>query len=164
MTKRISWPVAIALSALLCISGAMPALARGGGGHGGRIGVTRAHRAVALVRGALFSTARFDAGSPRIGAGPLNQPGDFIRTRGVSGNVGSVVGWPYLWPLDSTPGVISLTGSDAPSTPQVIVVAGSAADAPPRSAPDPDYGYVPGCRAIPGGYHCDTQRRPATEP
>jgi hypothetical protein len=51
--------------------------------------------------------------------------------------------------------------------PQVIVISGSNyAQGPMAPAPGdpPDYSYVPGCHAIPNGYHCDTPRPEAPAP
>jgi hypothetical protein len=162
MCVRMVWLPAIALMAAVGTSG--PAAARGGGGGG--LGFAAPHAAFAAR--APFATGRFHAGTRRIARGPfIRGPfirgGDFGRGRGVARNIGPVVAWPYLWSLDAGPQVIQMPGSDPPSAQPLIIAAGP----PPQSygpAPLPDFSYVAGCHAIPGGYHCDPPQPAAAKP
>jgi hypothetical protein len=159
------WLPAIAAFGFLGTASLAPAMARGSAG-----GVVAAgHRSIFVGRGQV-SMPRFRAGSPRIiangafnGRNGIGNRNDFGRQRA---DLGSIVAWPYLWSLDPTPESFALTGDPAPSTPPVIVVSGSPANALQQTAQaaPPDFSYVAGCHAIPGGYHCDTPHRPATPP
>ena len=147
MCIRIAWIFVIMLMAAGGTSG--PAAARGGGGG---IGYAVPHAAFASR--APFATQRFHAGTPRIAGGRFVRRDDLGRGRGTGRNFAPVVAWPYGWSLDPVPEVIQIQGADAASSQPVIIAAGP----PPQTAEPaalPDYSYVAGCRAIPGGYHCD---------
>jgi hypothetical protein len=86
---------------------------------------------------------------------PFN--GDRLRQRVLTGFPASGI-WPgFGWP--DTQYVEVPTTTDGASQTQLqphIVVVQSDTAAHTASEPPPDFGYVPGCRAIPNGYHCDT--------
>jgi hypothetical protein len=73
-----------------------------------------------------------------------------------------------FWPLSIWPDGVLTSQYDVPpvqevpqATPEVIIVGGTVGGTGPAPSDDPasrtppDYSYVPGCRAIPNGYHCD---------
>jgi hypothetical protein len=152
MRRRLFWLLAFAVSGVVGTAGMAPALARGGA-----TGVVAAGpRSFAH---APFARPQFRGGFPRaVVAGRGNQgfnlQNDLLR-RGAG--LGAIVAWPYLWSLDPAPEQISLAGDDPPAAPQIIVVSGSPGGAPTPAAltVPPDFSYVAGCHAIPGGYHCD---------
>jgi hypothetical protein len=127
----------LALVAGFAVAWVDQALARGGGG--GHAGV--------VVRGGVVRP-----GVPRFGRAPGRE---FARARGVRRLAGPVVALPYVWPLDPAggPQVVSVPIVEPAPLPPVFVVAGA-----PVSAVVPDFGYVRGCLAIPGGYHCEVPR------
>jgi hypothetical protein len=156
MSARIFWVLPIATLGFLATADMAPALARGGATG---VVATGPH----FAGHARFASPHFRAGSPRIAADRFNGQNDFGRQRAT---LGSVVAWPYLWSLGPAPEEISMTGDPAPSVSPVIVVSGSSNDSALRSTPQapPDYSYVAGCHAIPGGYHCDTPHGAGTPP
>ena len=64
--------------------------------------------------------------------------------------------WPgFGWP-DATQAVAA-PAIDATAQPQPeVIIMHSDTAAHTASEPPPDFGYIPGCHAIPNGYHCDT--------
>ena len=86
------------------------------------------------------------------GAGHAGVCGDRQPCReGPSGYGGPGSVWPYLGATEPA--------TATPVAPEVVVVGGApqAGGVPAPAAMD--FGYVPGCRAIPNGYHCDPPRR-----
>lgn len=170
MSKRVFWlPTIGAILGLLGTGIMSPALARGGGGGGGG-------GSPALARGGGgggggghgLSTLRFPArispilrtgrfGTPGIVGGPRNFQNNVFRRGGAFPNSGLAGIWPYpWWPTDTMPAQV---GTAVPSAPQVIVISSSnyaQGRIPPTPGDPPDYSYVPGCQAIPNGYHCET--------
>jgi len=67
--------------------------------------------------------------------------------------VGGEYWWPDWWPGGSQIEEYS-PAPEPPSQPQVIVIHADNI-APSVAEAAPDDGYVPGCHAIPNGYHCD---------
>jgi hypothetical protein len=70
-----------------------------------------------------------------------------------------VVTWPYLASdYEYATQAAAPAEIQAPNYPTVIVLAdpGRQPQEPPLAGTPPDYSYVPGCRAIPNGYYCDT--------
>ena len=66
--------------------------------------------------------------------------------------------WPGFWWPDATQAVAAPT-IDATAQPQLqpqVIIMQSDKAAHTASEPAPDFGYIPGCHAIPNGYHCDT--------
>jgi hypothetical protein len=156
MSAHTFWALPIAALGFLVTADLAPALARGGATG---IVATGPH----FAGHARFAPPHFRARFPHIAARRFNVRNDFGRQRAT---IGSVVAWPYLWSLGPAPEAISMAGDQIPTAPPVIVVSGSPNDAPLRSGPQApmDYGYVAGCHAIPGGYHCDTPRAAGTPP
>jgi hypothetical protein len=78
------------------------------------------------------------------------------RDRHKQASVATTV-WPFTPFVDTSAAQLVPIDNQPPAEPQVIIV--SNAQQPqsdrPRSDMPPDFGYVPGCRAIPNGYHCD---------
>jgi hypothetical protein len=153
-----------AITLLTIVATATVAQARGG--HAGT-GFTHHH---AFSHHRAFShhipTAAQRLARARIIGDRFNASRDFDRGRIAPRNFGSAVAWPYLWPVDPFWGSTALAGSDAPSTLPVVVVP-SSPETPPQQtaqATPPDFSYVAGCRAIPGGFHCDPQQRSASPP
>jgi hypothetical protein len=67
--------------------------------------------------------------------------------------------WGSIWPGDWWPGLnyqLPQQVQASSAQPQIIVIGGDSegrvAETPEAT---PDYTYVPGCHAIPNGYHCD---------
>jgi hypothetical protein len=68
--------------------------------------------------------------------------------------------WPYEPYIDTSPAQVAPTESEAAPAPQVIIIQ---SDNPARFRPTKpeaplDFSYVPECRAIPNGYHCDDHK------
>jgi hypothetical protein len=160
MGERVFWlPMIAAILGLLGTGSMSPALARGGGGGSG-IGISRFPAGFPARVSPVFRSGRI--GIPRIVAGHGGIRSNAFRRGTPFFNQGLAGIWPYpWWPTDTTPAQVGTAG--APSEPQVIVISGSNY-APGRIAPPPgdppDYGYVPGCHAIPNGYHCDAAPAP----
>jgi hypothetical protein len=159
MGERVFWLPMIAIILGLLETGSMaPAFARGGGGAHG-IGIGRFPARVSPI----FRSGRIRARGMVAGPGGV-QNGGFHRGAAFR-NPGLAGIWPYpWWPIDTTPTEV---GAAVPSEPQVIVIS-SSNYAQGRIAPapgdPPDYSYVPGCHAIPNGYHCDAPRHEAPAP
>lgn len=119
----------------------------------------------ALAAGAMPAWAWDGTGrlSPLVGRSvPPVRAGraEEFRFHGRSGlNGGSaVVIWPDTSLLDTAPEEVTAPPEPpAPAGPEVIVLGTQphGTSEPAVRQPLPDYGYVPGCRAIPNGYHCD---------
>jgi hypothetical protein len=158
MGERVFWLPTIAVILGLLGTG-NPALARGGGGGGAHgIGIGRFPARVSpIFRSGRIGTPGLLAGSRGVRNGVFRRGAPF-RNPDLAGI------WPYpWWPIDTTQGwpidtMPAEVGTAVPSEPQVIVISGSnyaqGHIAPPPGDP-PDYSYVPGCHAIPNGYHCD---------
>ncbi len=170
MSERVFWLPMIAVILGLLGTGSMaPAFARGGGGGGGAhgIGIARFPARVSPI----FRSGRI--GNPGVIGGLGGFQNNIFRGGVARRNPGLAGIWPYpWWPIDTTQGwpidaTQSQVGTAVPSEPQVIVISGSnygqghSAQAP---GDPPDYSYVPGCHAIPNGYHCDAPRHEASVP
>jgi hypothetical protein len=193
MSERIFRLSAIILLSLLGTVSIAPAWAKGGGGHGsGTAGGHGAGRSgghgsgIAHGSGVAHGSGIFRA--PTAFAGPVLRFGvrsstitpptsgslraspivprrinvaDELRARGRGSfeNGFPIGAWPY-WPT------IGTVGGEAPSSPAVIVVSAAQTPASQRTLSDqfPDYSYIPGCHAIPNGYHCDTTQKQAASP
>jgi hypothetical protein len=167
MGQRVFWLPMIAVILGLLGPGIMsPAFARGGGGAHG-IGIARVPARVSPI----FRSGRI--GTPGVTRGLGGVQNDVFRRGAGFGNPGLAGIWPYPWwpidttqgwPIDTTPAQV---GTAVPSEPQVIVISSSnhaqGRTAPPPGDP-PDYSYVPGCHAIPNGYHCDAPGHEAPAP
>lgn len=158
MNHRYFWLPAIATLGLCAAGGITPVSARGGG-HG--IGISSYPRTLSVP--APRVSAHDGAVTPRV----------FVGRSDLRSRRGNQIenGWPVgLWPYGSTwypaPLETSAGGDDMPANPQVIVVSGLITNAPERTAPQApaDYSYVPGCHAIPNGYHCDVARKDTATP
>jgi hypothetical protein len=155
----------LVVSAAALVGASTAAGARGGGGGGGafiRFSSGGAH----FAAGSHFVS---HSGGHAIISRPLNT-NLVSRSQGIRGffNWG---GWGGYWPpgcyggwssncgyaSSATPVVIVAPPAPAPQPPQVIIIRDSPA-APALADPPPtgDCSYIPGCHAIPGGYHFDT--------
>lgn len=154
MGKHVTRLPAIAILGLFATCSIAPALARGGGGGsgGGRGSAAFAgHGPRAFVRSHAMIR--------RFAGRNIAFQNNLRLHRGAQWQSGwPIASWLYSWPIDTTPVGIPLVGSERQAGPYVIVIADSLNRAPERTAPSllPDYSYVPGCHAIPNGYHCDT--------
>jgi hypothetical protein len=168
MGERVfSLPTIAVILGLLGTGDMSPALARGGGGGAHGIGVARFPSRVSPI----FRSRQI--GIPGLIGGLGGIQNNVFRGGTARRNSGLAGFWPYpWWPIDTTEGwpidtTQAQVGTAAPSEPQVIVVSGSNY-AQERIAPTPgdppDYSYVPGCHAIPNGYHCDAPRHEAPAP
>ena len=157
MRVRMFWSLAIAIQCLLWTGGITPAIARGGAGQvvGARV----------MGHGGVW-------GNPRLPYdGQLRYRMDYNKWQ-----YGYYDNWPYRsynqWQYGGAGGVWPsgpYTSADFPAiqdqtpvSPEVIILSNSPQVGFPPSPPPPaipmDFGYVPGCRAIPNGYHCDPVR------
>jgi hypothetical protein len=159
MGERVFWlPMIAAILGLLGTGSMAPAVARGGGGGHG-IGIARFPARVSPVfRLGRIRTPGFVAGRDRV-RNDVFRRGDAFRNSGLAGI------WPYpWWPYDTTPADV---GTAVPSEPHVIVISDSnytQGRIAPTPGDPPDYSYIPGCHAIPNGYHCDAPRPEAPAP
>ena len=160
MSERVFWLPMIAVILGLLGTGSMaPAFARGGGGAHG-IGIARFPARVSPI----FRSGRI--GIPGVIGGLGGFQNNGFRGGTARRNPGLAGIWPIIprWPIDTTQAQV---GTAIPSEPQVIVIS-SSNYAQGRIAPapgdPPDYSYVPGCHAIPNGYHCDAPRHEAPAP
>lgn len=62
---------------------------------------------------------------------------------------------PYGIYFDGSSGIDDPVGSDASAGPEVIPLQSPVSPLPATSEPPLDLSYIPGCRPIPNGYHCD---------
>ena len=134
--RRALWLSALLLG-MLAISSHVDARGGGGGSFSrGFRGFSGVHRPVFAARHvhALGSQRRQSFGQTTYPIG-----GDYW--------------WPDWWPGDSQIAEY-LPAPEPPSEPQVIIIHANNSGAPMADAA-PDYGYIPGCHAIPNGYHCD---------
>ena len=146
MYKRIIWPLAIVIPCFFGMGGITPAWAWGGGGPagqthgGGDAGGLGGHQ---NPRQCQSQYGQWSYGRSRYGRSQY----------GMSNGA-----WPYGPYIGATE---SMVPDGAPVQPQVVVLTNAPQPAPaPATAPVPmDLGYVPGCRAIPNGYHCDPPRQ-----
>jgi hypothetical protein len=173
MRKRISWLPTIVILSLLGTGSIAPALARGGatgsGGarassaffvHGSRT-FTRSHavtprfaarnRAFIARNIGVRNGLRFRGGNQFLNSWPLGFWPDWWSDS-----------WPYSWPTGTTP----VAAGQGPSDPSVIVISSVPNLAPVQTPPQapPDYSYVPGCHAVPNGYHCDVHPNAGAAP
>ena len=65
---------------------------------------------------------------------------------------------PYGIYFDGSSGDGGPDASDASVSPEVILLPSPGTPPPATSEPPLDLSYVPGCRPIPNGYHCDVPR------
>jgi hypothetical protein len=102
---------------------------------------------------------RSHEGTPRFAGHNAFQSDRFGR-RGAPRNRESLLIWPYSSIDGAIPVEVPVAGSEVSSDPQVIMIPGPAGGAPGQTAPEApaDYSYVPGCHAIPNGYHCDASQ------
>jgi hypothetical protein len=161
MSERVFWLPMIAVILGLLGTGSMaPAFARGGGGGGGAhgIGIARSPARVSPI----FRSGRI--GIPGVTGGLGGFQNNVFRGGTARRNSGLAGIWPYpWWPIDTTEGwpidtTTAQVGTAVPSEPQVIVISGSnyaQGRIAPAPGDPPDYSYIPGCHAIPNGYHCD---------
>jgi hypothetical protein len=99
---------------------------------------------------------------PRAAA-VIDLPRESERRRGP--NRGTIAAWPYPWSPDAGP----IQAAEPPTPHPTVIVLSNAAPshaALPSPPEDrlPDYSYVPGCHAIPGGYHCDIAHNAPASP
>jgi hypothetical protein len=126
---RIVWSLVIIIPCLLGTAGMTPALAWGG--------MIQAGPARGMGHGVVWGGPRL----PRQGHSRYGVPG-------------------RSWPSGPyTSADVPAFQDETPVSPEVIVLTSSPPfGAPPAMPPaQMDFGYVPGCRAIPNGYHCDPQ-------
>jgi hypothetical protein len=136
-----------------------------GGGHGS--GTFRAPTAsvipafqLGIQAGLLRPPVRGGLGAPPIVPRQINVADELRRRgRGPFENGFPIGAWTY-WPY------IDTVSSQAPAAPTVIVASAAPTPASQQKPSDqlPDYSYIPGCHAIPNGYHCDTTQKPAASP
>lgn len=73
--------------------------------------------------------------------------------------------WPYGAYFDGLPADDYSSGADISGGPEVFVLPPTTS--PPQGIAEPvpplDFSYVPGCRPIPNGYHCDDANRQASK-
>ncbi len=134
---------AIALLGIITLGGTLPAYAFGG--HAAapmhiqrEVGRLRAQRRIMVPRREPHSN----------------------RGRAIDNNVASAFGSdsPYF---DGLPADVYSDGTETPAGPDVVLLP----NPPSVTAPNPaleaplDFSYVTGCRPIPNGYHCDSQRQ-----
>jgi hypothetical protein len=168
MGERVfSLPTIAVILGLLGTGDMSPAFARGGGGGAHGIGVARFPSRVSPI----FRSRQI--GIPGLIGGLGGIQNNVFRGGTARRNSGLAGFWPYpWWPIDTTEGwpidtTQAQVGTAAPSEPQVIVVSGSnytQERIAPTPGDPPDYSYVPGCHAIPNGYHCDAPRHEAPAP
>jgi hypothetical protein len=164
MRKRISWLPAIAMLGVL----STPAFARGGAGGSGTAPASSAF----FVHGSAYGARTFARNHV---ARRITVPNSaFIarnfgirndlrfRQRNQLQDVWPIGAWPYSWPMDTAP--VTVDGGLA--NPSVIVISAAPSSAPERTGPQtpPDYSYVPGCHAVPNGYHCDVSSKAEAKP
>jgi hypothetical protein len=139
---------------IIAVAGALPAsAARVGGAHAsGHIGSVHVpmHSAQTPIAGRFAARRRMLAGREfRLG---------HHRTfeRDFSGAL-----WPYRPYSDGLPSDDYSTDTEAPAAPEVLVNPWASNPVPKAGGPEPpqDFSYVPGCHAIPNGYHCDGQHQ-----
>lgn len=66
--------------------------------------------------------------------------------------------WGGAWPGDWWPAYAYQPAQQTeapPSQPEIVVIQGNGPEHMTKAETIPDYSYVPGCRAIANGYHCD---------
>jgi hypothetical protein len=93
--------------------------------------------------------------------GEVMRDGLFIHRQRHPRGAPPVIIWPYLaFDDDYTTQAEVPAETQAPIYPTVIVLADPKRQGEESSRADtpPDYSNVPGCRAIPNGYYCDTHR------
>jgi hypothetical protein len=138
---------------MMCAVASHPALAGEGFAHGGaRVSAPRVAHALRAFRAARGEAPR------RVVAADTVPGRDAAHVRRPV----AIVVWPYA-PIDGIPSIETPAGDTGAEAPNVIVVerAPMAGAGPSGAEPLPDYGYVPGCRAIPNGYACDTRQQAA---
>jgi hypothetical protein len=169
MRKRISWIPTIVILCLFGTGSIAPASARGGAtGSGG----ARASSAFFMHGSRTFTrshgvTPRFAARNRAFIARNIGfQNGLRFRRGNQFLNSWPIGVWPYWWPdswpMDTTPVAVG----QSPSDPTVIVISGVPNLPPVQTAPQTpaDYSYVPGCRPVPNGYHCDVHSSAGAAP
>lgn len=143
MSDRRLWPGLLIALLLLSMMQMHPASARGGGGHGSVVG-----------SGCRAGVATQGHGPPSSSRHSTARKGTvFLRPRHTARSYYGYPGWAWTDApsVDAAAPQLEVTG------PHVIIV-GQSSPAPTdriASAPPLDYSYVPGCRPIPNGYHCD---------
>jgi hypothetical protein len=152
MTPLIRWLPALAAILLLGSGSASPAVARDGVRGTVRVGPVPP---AALQR--RFRTPHVVANDHAH----LSHHPALLRR-------GTIAVWPYPLYRDSVPPQVA---DSLPANPPAVERSNAPADAPARVASispvessPPDYSYVPGCHAIPSGYHCDTPPKAPPEP
>jgi hypothetical protein len=153
MPRFPSWFM-ICAAAIAGAAAGPPARAWGRSGYTGAV-VVSARPILRMPRAP--QPTRAEAPRQAIGSGAIRN-----RNLGHEPKQTVIEVWPYV-PLDDGGYVEMPVGDAAVDTPNVIVVGNTpAANAKPSGAePLPDYSYVPGCRAIPNGYTCDTHQHAA---
>jgi hypothetical protein len=124
-------------------------------GRGGFFGGIVIGTSVAHISRQFIARRRPVIPAQRVRASSLQR----LRQRSLAQNGFPIGGiWPGLgWP-DTTQDVATPAIDEAAQQqlqPEVIIIHSDAA-AHTASEPAPDFGYIPGCHAIPSGYHCDT--------
>lgn len=147
MYARLFWSLVIAIQCLSWTGGTAPALARGvagqmgeapGLGHAGVWGNSRlSYHGQSRYR-LFYGQSRY-----RLYSGQWQH-------RGPGGVRPS---WPYG-------AFVPAIQDQTPVSPEVIILTNAPRVGlpPPTSPAAMDFGYIPGCRAIPNGYHCDPAR------
>lgn len=146
---RRALPVTLVPVLLALLANPSQADARGGGGGfafaAPAMHVMPAFRSPAIVR------------HPAIAARQLHRPGLQVPHRQRATQTGFPIGIApfYADPGFATQVVQAPAVEAAPAQPQVIVINTDRAGHTVAEVA-PDFSYVPGCRAIANGYHCDT--------
>jgi hypothetical protein len=158
MSERIGWLPIVAVTALLGTP-MMPAVARDGARASSvgpvssvqmRLPFASAHRHIRM-RHIITDRVRHD----------------FPRRHAVARHFAPVAILPYAYSVEAVPVERPVTRDEAAGNPYVVAISRSTSDVPePTTAPamPPDYSYVPGCVAIPNGYHCKTPPKEVPRP
>jgi hypothetical protein len=154
VSDHVLWPAVIAIVSLLGTAGITPAL-----GRGGHQGASLAGLPATVSAHVSRTPIRSHAGTPRFAGHNAFQSDRFGRRVALQ-NRESLLIWPYSSTDGVTPIEVPVAGSEVSSDPQVIIIPGPASSAPEQTTPEAptDYSYVPGCHAIPNGYHCDASQ------
>jgi hypothetical protein len=155
MSERSRWLPAIIILSLIAIGLATPALARDGINMFGVAGFPSrfvVHAARPIMRNSVVT--------PHMTAHADVQNDLRFRRHTPLQNGSPITLWPYSSFTDATPLDVPSSQNESPSSPSIIVMSGLPNGMPDRAVPETpaDYGYIAGCRAVPNGYHSDTQR------
>jgi hypothetical protein len=170
MRKRISWLPAIAALGLLGTASIAPTFARGGAVGFGRASGFIVHGQRTFARSHVVTPRNSVRNRAFMARNVIGFQNDFrFRNRNQLQNSWPLSGWPYYswpgyysWPMDTTPATVD----GGPASPSVIVISAVPDRGPERTVPQTpaDYSYVPGCHAVPNGYHCDVSPNAGAKP